>query len=330
MTSTRKLLTLLTVVALLLGAVTVATAQDAEDAVIGVMLPTENGDFYDGMIEALESAAADMGVTLSIMAAEYDLETEAENFAELAEAGIDALLLRPVDAVESMAVIAEANEAGIPVFIMGDDAELTAAEVEVVSVVGLDNRAGGEAAADYMCEQIDVEGTVLEIVVSYEVDEDEAEPAMAAVYAARQAGFDEALASCAGLTIETLDVTGMNAREIGSAVADVLADGDVVGVVAHNDSHILAVVRPVMRAGTSVVLVGFNATEDTLGAITLGRLQGIVSASGGELGVLTLETAVAYLNGEEVEPQISLVPHLIDGSSIGAVRCMDNDNCQDN
>lgn len=324
---TRKFIALLVVLVLILGAFATVSAQE-EDTVIGVMLPTVNGDFYDGMVELFGTAAGELGVTVTVMDSEYDLEVEAENIAALIEDDIDALLFTPVDAVESLSVIEAANEAEVPVFLIGENAELSAAEVEVVSTVGIDNEVGGQVAAEYVCSSIEDGGTVLELVETFEDEES----TLAEVYQARSEAFAAYLdEECSGFTVETFDVTGMSSREMLRELPEALTEGEVVSIFATNDLNILSVVRPVVRAQVDVLLVGFNATEDTLGAIQLGSLNGVVSSSGSDLGMLGLETALAYLDGEEVESNLVLNPLLINAEALTQVRgCIVGVNCDDN
>lgn len=324
---TRKFIALLVVLVLILGAFATVSAQE-EDTVIGVMLPTVNGDFYDGMVELFGTAAGELGVTVTVMDSEYDLEVEAENIAALIEDDIDALLFTPVDAVESLSVIEAANEAEVPVFLIGENAELSAAEVEVVSTVGIDNEVGGQVAAEYVCSSIEDGGTVLELVETFEDEES----TLAEVYQARSEAFAAYLdEECSGFTVETFDVTGMSSREMLRELPEALTEGEVVSIFATNDLNILSAVRPVVRAQVDVLLVGFNATEDTLGAIQLGSLNGVVSSSGSDLGMLGLETALAYLDGEEVESNLVLNPLLINAEALTQVRgCIVGVNCDDN
>ncbi len=328
---TRKLLIFLTILTLLLGAVATVSAQSAqgEDAAIGVMLPSVNGDFYDGMIEGLNIAAETLGVTLTILDSEYDLELEAENIATLIEDGVDALLFTPVDAVESLAVIEAANEADIPVFLIGENAELSAAEVEIVSLIGIDNTVGGEAAAEYVCASLEDGGTVLELSVTFEQEN----ALLAEVYAERSAAFAAYLdETCeAEFTIEALDMTGVRARDMVGVIGDALLESEAVAVYAHNENLILGSVRPVLRNDLDVLLIGYDATEDTLGALQIGSLDAVVSVSGADLGVTGLETALAFLDGDEVEDKVSLNPFVVNAEAIMQVRdCNENDSCQDN
>ena len=334
----RKTLLVVLMMAFLVTPMFAINAQDDASSVVGVLIPTTNGDFYDGLAESLQELAADFGLEVVILSAENDLETESANLTSLIEQGVSALLFSPMDVVASLPIIAEANAAGIPVFVLSSDLDLTDAEVEVVSTIGMDNAVAAATAAEYLCTTLEETGTIIEL---YNVDvmmEEEAETvetdateAMEATSAAdvRSEAFNAYFAeNCTGVTVSQLDISGLDSTAATTAIRGALSD-EVNAIFASNDADILNAMSATIRARrNNITLLGFNATEDTLGAIEIGRLTGTISPSGTQLASVGLATVEAYLAGETVENTYTLDPLVINADAIEAVRnCPPNYQC---
>jgi len=335
----RKVISLFVLLALLVVSAVSINAQD-EETVIGVLLPSNTGEYYEGLVEGVETTAAEIGVEVVVLVSDNDLETEATNLELLIEQGVNALLIDPVDVADSLDVIAAANEAGIPVFVLTSEIDLTGTEIEVTSMIGIDNTAAGELAGEYLCTTLEETGTILELVNMPVMEEDmeaeesdDAEMTMTPAEA-RSAGFEAYMTeNCGGVTVEMFDVTEMEEDDIVAALREIVSGEDAPNAIfATNDVETLLAMRAVIRARASgeVQVFGFNATADTLGAITAGQLNGVISPSGGSLGVAAIEAAANFLSGEEIDNVLTLDPLVINADAIDAVRrpCLPNDpNC---
>jgi ribose transport system substrate-binding protein len=313
----RKNIIVLVVLILLISPMVVVQAQ-SDSPVIGMSLPTLTTDYYLALVDGATEAAEAAGYEVNALGADYDVETEAANVRTLIDEGVAALLINPTDTVESVAAITAANEAGIPVFLVGGNLELEDTEVELAGMIGLDDAASGAFVADAVCTAIDGSGTVVELL---NVAED-SESTLAAQAIARSEGFNSAMSdSCADAGVTSLNINGMSNSEVVSAISELLASGDVTGIVAYNDSDILLAMRATIRAGAnSVRLFGFNASENALGAIQLGRVTGIVAADAPTLGRVSVETAVAVLSGEELEGPVYADALLVTADNLEDVR----------
>lgn len=334
----RKTLLIVLVMALFVVPMVAVNAQDDASSVVGVLIPTTNGDFYDGLTESLQELADSFGLQVVILSADNDLETEAANLETLVDQGVDALLFSPTDAVGSLPIIASANEAGIPVFLLSSDLDLTDASVDVVSTIGMDNATAATTAAEYLCTTLEESGTVIEL---YNVDatmedaetdtEADTSEEMETTSPAdvRSEAFNAYFAdNCTGVTISQVDVSGLSDSDATTTIRSALTD-DVNAIFATNDTDILNAMSATIRARRNdVTLLGFNATEDTLGAIEIGRLTGIISPSGTQLASVGLSTVATYLAGDTVENTYALDPLVINADAIEAVRnCPPNREC---
>jgi len=341
----RKALLIIMVMALFVVPMVAVNAQEEGSSVVGVMIPTTNGDFYDGFIESLNEFAAEFGLEVVVLSAENDLEVEAENIETLIADGVSALLFTPTDAIESLSVIAMANEAEIPVFVLSSELELTDAEVEVVSTIGMDNAVAAETAAEYICTELEETGNVIEIYNVPTMDEmmdedmeaddeematDDEEMMVASPAEARSEAFNAYFAeSCTGVTVSQVDISGLEDADALTAIGDTLSD-EVNAVFAVNDADVLTAMTATIRARLNgVTLIGFNATEDTLGAIQIGRLNGVISPSGSALASASITAVASFLAGEDIEATYALDPLVINADAIEAVRgnCRPGQSC---
>ena len=323
----RKILFLCLVVALLIVPLTVVNAQDDDGGtLIGVLIPTTDNDFAAGVSEGALAAAEALGVEVVVLESGGDIDVEAENLATLIEQGVDALLITPTDAVDSLPTIAAANEAGIPVFILGDTFSVAEAEIDVVSTIGVDNLVAGATAAQVMCDTIEGTGTVLELVNIPESGDD-----VVTFEELRSEGFNTYMTeSCADVTVIAVDISGLDASGVVGELRTALSENEVNGIFAYNDNDILLAMQATIRARVvGVTLIGFNATTDTLGAVQLGRITGVMSAAGSQLGTAGVETANAFLQGEEVESSVFTDVFFINADEMIAVRQRCEDDCED-
>jgi len=323
----RKFLLGCAILALLVMSAFTIGAQD-DEAVIGVLIPSTAGEFYAGVVEGAEALATEYGVSVEVLSSDNEIETELANAEALIEQGVSAVIINPLDAVESLPAIEALNAAEIPVFLMDRGLDFADAEVEFVSTIGMDNLAAGASAAEYLCTSLEEAGNVLVLVNMPEMEEDadmaeDAEMDEEVVLSpadARLEGFNTFLAeSCTGLITTELNLNGLEDAEVSAAITDALDGTDAV--FATNGDDILTAMTAVIRARLSgVTLIGFDATEDTLGAIQLGRLNGVISPNGGLLGATAVETAAQFLTGEEIELTYTLDPLVINADAFDAVR----------
>jgi ribose transport system substrate-binding protein len=282
---------------------------------IGLSLPQEEGVYYEALFEGASQAADELNADLVVVNAEDDLETEAENVQALIDQGVDAILINPVDSVESLDTIALANDAEIPVFVVGETLDLADADVTVVSQITGDSLTSGTMAGDVMCEALS-DGTVLELIsAAADPESDTLTPDQT-----RSEGFNTYMADeCGDVTITTLDTADMDHEDVVEAVSATL-DG-VNGVIAYNSDHLLAAVEAsIIAHQNGIVFVGFEPSIDALAAVEAGQLNAIVTPSAGSLGYDSIEAVVNYLTGTDIEATIPVDLMIVNSDSFTAFR----------
>jgi ribose transport system substrate-binding protein len=302
----RRIPVLVLIVAVLVAPLAVVGAQDMMTYTLGLSLSTLNNPFFVTLRDGAQAAADSMGVTLVVVDSQDDPATEASNMEDLVAQGVDAILVNPTDSDAIAPSILAANEAGIPVFTIDRGAN----GGEVVSHIASDNEAGGRMAGRYLCNALGGEGKVVEL------------EGIAGTSAARDrgAGFNAYLdESCPGLEVVARQTANFNRAEGLSVFENILqAQPEIDGVFAHNDEMILGAIEAAAAAGREgITFVGFDAVDDAVQAVKDGTLAATIAQQPALMGELGVQTAVASLNGEMVEPYVPVDLSLVQKLTLG-------------
>lgn len=329
----KKIFGVLFISALLLGLVTVGSAQTITIGLSVPEAPTEGEGFFVTVIDVMQTTGEAAGVDLMVRAAEFDPATQAADIAELIAAEVSVLMVYPVDPLSIADALAAANEAGIPVVLLGSDVDRVETELETAAVIAADPAAVGEQTAAVFCESMAEGSTVLALSGIAGLDAD-AELSMddfrVVELDAQLAAFSQAMAeNCAGVTVMVEDTdTYLNVDSLAYLQANLSAS--LKGVFTSNAElaiQALTAARQARVRGLEIVTLG--VTPETLGAIESGRLKGIINITPESLGQLAVETALAVVAGEDVEALVPAELTLVTLEAVNAFRappCTGN-NC---
>ncbi|WP_254784640.1 substrate-binding domain-containing protein, partial [Vibrio cholerae] len=89
------------------------------------------------------------------------------------------------------------------------------------------------------------------------------------------------------------------------------ANPDVQAVFAQNDEMALGALRAIQASGKSVMIVGFDGTDDGIAAVERGQLAATVAQQPDMIGAIGIETADKMLKGEKVEAYIPVALKVI-------------------
>ena len=262
-------------------------ADNGEDYTIGFSVSTLNNPFFVTLEEHAEEYAEELGVELITADAQDDDAGQVNDVEDLMQQDIDLLMINPTDSDSVVSAIELANSEDIPVVTVDRGAE----GGDVVSHVASDNVEGGEMAAELLVDLLG-EGS--------EVAEIEGIPGSSAA-SERGEGFHN-------IAEDELDVvTSQSAdfdRSQGLSVMEDMLQGnpDIEGVFAHNDEMALGALETAEGSGNEdLEIVGFDATDDAVDAVEEGRLTATVAQQPDLIAEESLDAAVDYLDGEEIE-----------------------------
>ena len=263
-----------------------------------VLVPGVIGDeFYVSMECGAREAAEELGVSLDVQGAEeFDPTLQTPVLEAVIASQPDAILIAPTDVTAMQAPIQQAVDAGITVVLVDttlDDPSIA------VSAIASDNAEGGRMAADALAEQIDEQGVVMVINVNPGISTTDQ----------RQQGFEEAIAQ-----YQIIEYIGTEFSEIEPAraaeivAATLAAEPDLNGIFGTNLFSAEGAATGVRNAGPEgedIRIVGFDAGPAQIDQLEQGQVQALIVQKPLEIGRMGVEQAVAALNGEQTEAQIT-------------------------
>ena len=306
LSSFRRVAAVTTAAALVLaGTAACGRGDEASGPKVVLAISTLNNPFFVELRDGAQAAADEAGVDLYIVDAQNDSATQANQLATATAGSTKAVIVNPVDSDAASASVNALLSADIPV--VGVDR--TVNDAELTSLVASDNVAGGRQAADELAAAMGEKGTVISLqgVSGTSASRD------------RGAGFDEGMAAYPGITVVAEQTANFDRASALDVTTNLLqAHPDVTGIFAENDEMALGAIQALgARAGTDVMVVGFDGTADGLTAISAGTLYATVAQQPAELGKLAVELAVKAIDGEDVEATVPVDVIAVTKTNVG-------------
>lgn len=274
--------------ALVLGSLAsnVALAKDT----IALAVSTLDNPFFVTLKEGAEKEASKLGYNLVVLDSQNDPSKELSNVEDITVRGAKVLLINPTDSTAVANAVRVANKKNIPVITL----DRGAAQGDVVSHIASDNVAGGKMAGDFIAEKLGDNAKVIQL------------EGIAGTSAARERGegFKQAV------QVHKFEILASQPADFdrtkGLNVMENLltAQPNVQAVFAQNDEMALGAIRAVQAANQSVLIVGFDGTDDGVKAVKSGKLGATIAQQPDLIGALGVQTADKIIKGEKVEAKI--------------------------
>ncbi|MGY1642558.1 substrate-binding domain-containing protein [Geodermatophilus sp. SYSU D00703] len=246
--------------------------------------------------EGMEAYAEANNIELLWNSAGNDVSTQATQVDQLVNAGVDAIIIVPVQADSLGPQLQAAQAADIPVIAV--NTTLTD-ESTITSSVLPDDVAAGAQEMQMMADALGGQGNILVLQgplgSSPELD--------------RTEGIQSVLAENPGISVLAMDTANWKRDEAVNKVKNWISSfGDQInGIVAENDDMGLGAVQALNEAGMDVPVVGIDGIEDGLAAVQNGDFIGS-SLQHGRVELATgLAVAKRVVDGEQVEKQYTYV-----------------------
>ncbi len=267
-----------------------------DSIVIGLSVSTLNNPFFVTLTDGAKEKAEELGATLTVVDAQDNASKQASDVEDLIQQKVDLILINPVDSAAVASAVESVNAAGIPVITIDRSAE----GGEVVTHIASDNIAGGVLAGEYLLELVGEGAKVAEL------------EGVAGSSAARDRGDGFNSAVDGKLDVVAKQTANFNRAEGLTVMENILqANPDIVGVFAHNDEMALGALEAIEAAGKDIKVIGFDATDDAVAAVSAGTLSATVAQKPEEIGTKAVEAAIKHLKGETVEESIPVELELI-------------------
>ncbi len=263
---------------------------------IGVSIQDLEAQFYQQMEAGMQSEAAKYGYRLIFVDANRDSSKQQSQVEDFISKKVDAIVLTPYDSQAIGSAIAEANQAGIPVFTA--DIANASKQGKVIAHIASNNVQGGQEAGMLMCKAVGNSGAIAILD----------EPEVTSVQD-RVKGFKLALTQhCPGVRVVADVDSGGTRAKASSDMGDILqAHKDLKGVFGINDDSALGAVAALKAAGTTrVAVVGYDATPEARNAINSGAMYGDAIQYPALIGQKTVDAIHQYFNGKTVPGRIDV------------------------
>jgi len=251
-------------------------------------------EFWKSVHAGALTAARELGVEIIWKGPlkEDDRNEQVQIVETLSGAGVDALVLSPLDDRALLRPVADARRAGIPTVVFNSALQ----GEEHVAYISTDNFQGGVLAARAVGNLTEGRGRLILVRVKAGV-----EGTMK-----REEGFLSTLrAEFPGIVILSDNQYGGTSTETAYQTMENLLSrfSDVDAVFTPNESTTFGALRALQDHGLAgkVILVGFDASAKLIEALEKGEIRGLVLQDPFAMGYLSLKTAVAHLRGETYE-----------------------------
>lgn len=124
----------------------------------------------------------------------------------------------------------------------------------------------------------------------------------------RGQGFTEGIEQFPDITVVAQQTANFDRAEGLNVATNLLqANSGVVGIFCENDEMALGAIEALGdRAGSDVMVVGFDGTEEGIEAVAAGTLEATIAQQPAELGKQSVAEAAKVLAEEDVEEQVSV------------------------
>jgi len=282
-------------IVLLAGLAGNSVAAQEEPIKLGFTFPILD-QFLQTVADAATAKAEELGVELTIVAADEDTATQLGQVENFITEGVDAILVIPVDTDAAGPMTAAAQAAGIPlVYVNRRPSDLPTDGS--VPYVGSDSLYAGTVEMQMLSDLAGGQGNVVILI---------GDPANEAAVLRTQ-GCHDVIDANPGLTF-VAEQSGNWFREQGLEITENwIQSGEQFDIIcANNDEMALGAIEALRAADLldSVIVGGVDATADALAAMQAGELEVTVFQNAGAQGGGGVEAAVKLVKGEPIENMV--------------------------
>ncbi|MET0358972.1 MAG: sugar ABC transporter substrate-binding protein [Pararhizobium sp.] len=287
-------------------AVMLSTAAHAET--IGVSIAKFDDNFLTVLRNGMSDYAQTLnGVSLQIEDAQNDVAKQQSQIQNFIAAGVDAIIVNPVDTDATAAMSKIASDAKIPlVYVNRQPANLDALP-EKQAFVASEETVAGTLEAQEVCRLLGGKGKA--VVMMGELSNQGARMRTAAVH--------DVLATdaCKGISIVEEQTANWQRTEGADLITNWLSAGtEFDAVIANNDEMAIGAMQALKAAGRpmdKVVIAGVDATQDALAAMAAGDLDVTVFQNAAGQGKGAVDAALKLVKGEAVEKKVYIPFELV-------------------
>ncbi len=271
---------------------------ESDDFTIGFIAMNQTMEWMVWALKAAEAAAEEEGIEMIVYDAENKVDKQGSLMENLIAQDVDAIITDPISVESLNPFLVEAEEAGIPVGTFDRRCE----GAPYFAFVGSDDVNGARLAAQYISEQLNGEGKIIQIVGQLGSG-----PAID-----RTEGFEGELENHPGLEI-VYSQTGKFEYEEGMKVMEdaiTTTGGEFDAVFAQSDNMMLGALQAMQDSGINlddIVKVSYNGLPDELNEIRKGNIDATIQYPLGQASKIVHVMADYLKNGTVPEEKDMIV-----------------------
>ena len=268
-------------------------SSENEKEKVAVIISTLNNPWFVVLAETAAAEAEALGYEAKIFDSQNNTALESDNFENAIASGFDAILFNPTDADASVSNVLKAKAEGIPVFCM--DREVNSTEAATSQILS-DNYSGCVAIGKYFVEQLNKQGTYVEILGL--VGDNNTWN--------RSNGFHSVVDRYPGLKMvaqQSADFDRNKAMEVMESILQ--AHPNIDAVFCGNDAMASGAFQALVSAGKAdqVKVFGFDGAEDVITAIQENKISATGMQFPKVMAEIAAKNADEYFKGRRDFPQ---------------------------
>ena len=285
------------------------SARDLSGIKIGYSTPSLNAPFYVVLTQSVKKYTESYGMKFSSADGQDDIIKQITSIEDLIAAGVNVLILNPLDHKAMVPAVNAAVKSGVPVFIVDSAID---PEADYITSVQANNEGNGELIGEWIVKKMG--RTKIRAAL---ISGSQGNP----VGREKRLGFVRGFSETQLMTQGSVDLTIVsqgwgNWTNNGGlkAMEDILvAYPDINLLVAENDAMAMGAMKAIDEAGKSanITIAGFDGQKEAYELIKQGRFGATALNSPDELARLVVDAVVRYLNGEKQIDKIIYTPAVL-------------------
>lgn len=261
--------------ALALGTVAAASSDESgppESADAGsagtmaIITVDPSNPYWKAEVDTAQRVAAELGYATTVDAHRNDPDQQNQFIDGAISRGVDAIILDPAGASESVGAVQKATDAGIPVFLVNAEIEEQGiAKSQIIS----NNAQGATLGAEVWVEAMGGEGTYVELFGNPTDNNAQV----------RSDAYHAVIDQYPDLELLQMEVANWDRAEGKQKMELMLsAHPDLDGVISGNDEMALGAIQALREAGKldDVIVLGFDGNQDAVEAVLAGEMVATV------------------------------------------------------
>ncbi|KGD96893.1 sugar ABC transporter substrate-binding protein [Rhizobium sp. YS-1r] len=287
------------------------TAAHAET--IGVSMALFDDNFLTVLRSGMQDYAKTLdGVTLQVEDAQNDVAKQQSQIQNFIAAGVDAIIVNPVDTDATTAMSKIASDAGIPLVYVNREPVNVDSLPDKQAFVASEEIVAGTLETKEVCRLLGGKGNV--VIMMGELSNQGARMRTKAVHDVVAA--DE----CKGMKVVEEQTANWQRTQGADLVTNWLSSGiEFDAVISNNDEMAIGAIQALRAAGKDmkdVVVAGVDATQDALAAMQAGDLDATVFQDAAGQGKGALDAALKLAKGEQVDKKVYIPFQLVTPANV--------------